>query len=243
MFKNPLATIIIVVLAALVVFSYFGGLWQNKDKIHQAELDRIRMRAMRDSLITVVAYRDSIEKMLTAQVEVYKDQAQILRHQVDILETEREENQLSVRRLRKKEDLQEQLKVTFPEMASSDWGITEVYNEANNIGIEYLLIPLWFSETFIIDHQNAESYLQQRDKLLMVDSLNLYVITLQDSIIVLEKANRDAYEEGYNIAYIKFDSLSQKYIAQLKKGKIGWGWSAAGIVASGFAGYLIGSSK
>lgn len=235
-----LKTLVVTVAVLAVLFAYFGGLWQNKDKIHQAELEMLQMRAMRDSLQTVVAFRDSLQKQLNSEVAARKDEAQALRDQVAMLEEERAAEQLSVRRLRKKEDLQERLRTTFPEMAASDWGVTEVMNEKAGIGIEYLLVPLWFSETFIIDHQNAVSWKKQKDKLMDVDSLNSFIITLQDSIYTLEKLNRKAYESGYNIAFFKYDSLNKEYISELKKGDVNWGLQAAGFLGGGIIGVLIG---
>jgi len=240
--KSFMTTLIIIVLILLVAFAYFGGLWQNKDRIHQAEIDMERMRSMRDSLETVVAFRDSIEKVLNVQIDMYKDNAERLRSEVDRLEEERKEKQLSVRRLRKKEDLQKRLRDTFPEMAASQWGTTEVYNEESDIKLEYLLIPLWFSETFIIDHQNAESYLKQKYKLLEVDSLNQNIIALKDSVIILKNKNIEAYRDGYEYAYAKYDSLTKEYIEELKRGKIDWVWPSVGIVGGVAAGYLIGNS-
>ena len=52
--------------------------------------------------------------------------------------------------------------------------------------LNYILVPAWFSETLIIDHQNAVSWREQKDKLLAVDSLQLGVSALQDSILRLE---------------------------------------------------------
>lgn len=243
MLKSLLTTVTIIALILLLVFAYFGGLWQNKDRIHQAELDMQRMRSMRDSLQTVVAFRDSIEKILTIQIDMHKEEAQLLRDQVSLLEQERKEKQLSVRRLRKKEDLQDRLEETFPEMGAKKWGVTEVYDDENDISLEYLLIPLWFSETFIIDHQNAISYLKQKHKLEDVDSLNQQIIGLQDSVIVLEKMNRQAYEKGYEYAYAKYDSLTNEYIQELKKGKIDWLWPSAGILTGVAVGYMLVNSS
>ncbi len=232
--------LIILVAVFAVVFAYFGGVWQNKDKIHRAELEMQKMRYMKDSLQSEVKFRDSLQVQLKSEVSAHKNEAEALRDQVQMLEEKRKEEQLSVRRLRKKEDLQEKLRQTFPEMAESDWGVTEVMNEEFGVSIEYLLVPLWFSETFIIDHQNAASWLQQKDKLLAVDSLNTFIISLQDSIYSLEKLNRLAYEKGYNIAFFKYDSLNSEYIKELKKGKINWGWQAAGLIGGGVIGYMVG---
>ena len=51
-----------------------------------------------------------------------------------------------------KRELKQRLLENFPESGGSDWGVKDVFNEENGIEIEYLLVPLWFSETFIIDH-------------------------------------------------------------------------------------------
>lgn len=240
MLKNPLTVVIFIAVILLLFIAYFGGLWQNKEKIHAAELEMEKMRSMRDSLQTVVAYRDSLENLIEGEISSKKDEAEVLRQQVYRLEEERKEKQFTVRSLRKKEDLQNKFKETFPEVANSDWGVTEVFNEQHGVGIEYLLIPLWFNETFIIDHNNSKLYQAQKDKLLLVDSLNQFVIILQDSVLVLEKLNRKAYEDGYNIAYVKYEDLNEKYINELQKGKIDWTLQAAGFVGGGIIGVLIG---
>jgi len=240
MLKNPLTVVIFIAVILLLFIAYFGGLWQNKEKIHAAELEMEKLRSMRDSLQTVVAYRDSLENLIGEQISTKKDEAQALRQEVNRLENERKEKQFTVRSLRKKEDLQNKFKETFPEVANSDWGVTEVFNEQYGVGIEYLLIPLWFNETFIIDHNNSKLYQAQKDKLLLVDSLNQFVIVLQDSVLVLEKLNRKAYENGYNTAYTKYEDLNEKYISELQKGKIDWTLQAAGFVGGGIIGVLIG---
>jgi hypothetical protein len=73
-----------------------------------------------------------------------------------------------------------------------------------------------------------------------VDTLNQEIIVLQDSIGVLEQLNRQAYERGFEVAYIKYDSLNNEYIKELKKGNINWGWQTAGILTGGVVGILIG---
>ena len=238
--SKTIITLISIVVVLLIIFAYFGGLWQNKEKIHRAQLEMERLRNMRDSLYTVVAYRDSMQYMMKTQAQIYRGETEILRHEVQRLEEERQENQLSVRSLRKPEDLKLRLLENFPELGDSDWGVREVYNEENDIEIEYLLVPLWFSETFIIDHQNSLSFEQQKNTLVIVDSLNQSIIVLQDSIYVLENLNRQAYEKGFQVAYVKYDTLNQQYIEELKKGKINWGWQTAGIIAGGVVGVIIG---
>ncbi len=91
-----------------------------------------------------------------------------------------------------------------------------------------------------LNRQNAQSYLAQRDTLLSLDSLNQVVITLQDSVIMLETLNRKAFEEGFNVALMRYDELSDEYISELKKGKVSLEWSIVGAVAAGVTGVFIG---
>ena len=239
MAKNLTTIVIIIAVVIVILFAYFGGLWQNKEKIHQIELEKERLHSYSDSLYTVVSYRDSIEKMLKDQIMTHKIEAEGLREKVVTLEEERKENQIDVRRMRKEKDLLEKFEKTFPEIALSDWGVTEIVNE-NGFENKFLVLPLWFNETFIIDHQNALSYLAQRDTLIQLDSLNQVVITLQDSVIILETLNRKAFEEGFNVALMRYDELSDEYISELKKGKVSLEWSIVGVAAAGVAGVFIG---
>lgn len=240
MLKKLLSAVLVLLVIILIAFAYFGGLWQNKEKIHEAEMEMAKLRFLKDSLQTVVAYRDSMEKIIQTQIASNKNEAETLRQEVKTLESERQAKQFTVRSLHKKSDLQAKFTETFPEIANSDWGVTDVLNEKYGVSIEYLLVPLWFGETFIIDHNNSKLYQAQKNKLVLVDSLNQYVISLQDSVLVLEKLNRQAYQNGFNTAYERYQDLNDKYIDELEKGKINWTLQAAGFIGGGVLGVLIG---
>ncbi len=237
--------IIVSIIAGLLAvgLSYILGRGINREEIQRAELEMQQLRASRDSIQAVVSLKDSIQTLLSTQVKQLERETNRLRNEVQELEEQRKEDQLTVRSIRKKEALQERLIKTFPEMAQSDWGVTDVYNEENDISVEYLLVPLWFSETFIIDHQNAESYKKQRDKLFAVDSLHQQVSVLKDSLFVLEKAKTEAYKTGYNEAYTKYEDLNKKYINLLEKPpSVELGFPKWGVIgASVGAGVLIGT--
>jgi Arc/MetJ-type ribon-helix-helix transcriptional regulator len=222
---------------SIIIIAYFSGLWQNKDKIQHAELELQRMRFMRDSLKVEVNLRDTLQVQLKKQVVDYKNEAESLRDKVDMMQEKRKEEQFSIRHLQSKEDLQARLLKTFPE-ACTKWRVTEL--EVEGIGLEFLLVPLWFSETFIIDHQNSISYKAQRDTMFRVDSLKNIIVVLQDSINILEHLNRLAYERGFEYTFLKYDSLNHEYINELKKGKLNWGWQTAGIIGGGVVGFLLG---
>ena len=101
------------------------------------------------------------------------------------------------------------------------------------------MVPAWFAETFVIDHQNAASWRAQKDQLLAVDSLRGAVIALQDSITRLVAANSEAYQTGYQAAYASYQDLSKRHIAELKKPRIRLG-AAIGLVGAAGLGLVIG---
>jgi TolA-binding protein len=211
--------IIVSVVAGLlaIALSFILGRGIDREEIHRAQLEMQQLRASRDSIETLVAIKDSMQNVLSARVEDLTSQTDRLRREVEILEEERAENQLTVRNIRKKEDLQNRLAETFPEMAESDWGVTEVYNEEFDVGVEYLLVPIWFSETFIIDHQNSESYKQQVDRFTEIDSLHQQVSVLKDSLFTLEREKTEAYQRGYQEAFAKYEDINAKYIDLLEQ--------------------------
>ena len=219
MTNKPLLAVGLFAVILLVLLSYFFG--NNNTEILRAQLKMQQLRSQRDSIKVVVAIRDSMQRVIQGIIKDNQVEADSLKDKVGQLEEERKEAQLSVRKLRKDEDLQNKFIETFPEIAGSDWGVQEVHNEEADLDIEYLLVPLWFSETFIIDHQNSKSYKKQTGLLYTVDSLRINVIALQDSVLRLEEEKSSAYKNGYDIAYGEFEDLNDKYINELKKPTFG----------------------
>ncbi|MFQ5865736.1 MAG: hypothetical protein ACE5IW_10960 [bacterium] len=242
MLKKLLIAVGVFAVTLMLALSYITARFIDKEEIMRTKIEMERLKASRDSILTVVAIRDSMQNLLQNQVSSLQVEANSLREQVALLEELRQSEQLSVRRLRRREDLQRRLQQTYPEMAHSDWGVTEVFNEEAGIGIEYLLIPLWFSETFIIEHQNSESYKRQRDKLVLVDSLQNTIVALKDSLFHLEREKSAAYKAGYDEAYARYDTLSQKYIKLLEKPpQVKFGFpSIPTIITSGALGVAAG---
>jgi hypothetical protein len=55
----------------------------------------------------------------------------------------------------------------------------------------------------------------------------------------LEAANARAYQAGYQAAYAGYQDLSERYIAELKKPRIGLG-SVIGLIGAAGVGVLVG---
>ena len=169
-------------------------------------------------------------------------EAALLRDSVATLERARRGAQLTVRRIRRTSDLQRRLEQTFPEMAASAWGLTTIpLHDDDTVGIEYFLMPAWFTETFIIDHQNAESWRRQKDKLLAVDSLEFQVAVLQDSILQLERQKFLAVDSGYSEAFASYQELSDRYITELSKPRVSLGTAVGFCLGAIGAGLIVGA--
>ena len=220
MLKKPVVIVsILAVLLALAV-TYFAARFGDQKAIGRAQAQMQQLREERETLTRHVAEIEGSQRTLQDRSDSLRRAADSLRSQVVALEAERRASQLEVRRLDRPEALKEKLRTTFPEMAASDWGVTAVMNEKQNISLKYLLVPLWFSETFIIDHQNSKSYKAQNIKYQGIDALERQRDTLQNRVLTLEREKSEAYHAGYVSASTKYEALNTDYINRLKKPRL-----------------------
>ena len=229
--------VVAIALAIVLVLNAFGG---RRDAIARAETQTARFETERDSLRTVIGRRNKDAAALTGRVQQYRGAAKTLRDSVTALERRRSAHTLRVREIRTTGALIARLRSTFAEFGDSAWGLTTVpIDDRDTIGIEYLMVPAWFAETFVIDRANAKSWRAQKDRLLQVDSLGLLVVALQDSVTRLTAANAFAYRVGYDAAYTGYQDLSRRYVAELRKPRVTLG-NAIGLIAAAGAGFLLG---
>jgi len=211
----------------------------NRGAIARAKADAARLASQRDSLLSVVGERERQQAALTIQRQTHEAEISRLRDSAIALERRRATAQLSVRQIRTVGALQDRLRAAFPELGESGWGLSTLPLDGDPLGLEYLMVPAWFAETFVIDHQNAESWRAQKDQLLAVDSLQVVVIALQDSVARLVAANADAYRTGYQTAYASYQELSKRHIAELMKPRIRLG-SALRLLGAAGVGVVVG---
>ena len=198
------------------------------------------IQSERDSIDALVATHSELQQILRDTIELKESEADSLRARVAAVEQQRLADKITVRGLRKTSALQARLEATFPEMVGSAWGVTTIPLEpGDTLGLEYFVIPVWFTETFIIDHLNAESWLAQRDELLEVDSLRLLVSALQDSVVTLHAQNTLALQTGYDNATTTCTDLSTRYVAELRKPRFSLGSTVGLCLGAAGAGAVI----
>ena len=216
MLKKALIGLSVFVVLLMVSVSYLTARFVDHKAIIAAQMEAKQLRTSRDSILNVVAVRESLQQQLHGWESSLVTETQGLRQLVSSMEQGRQETQLGVRRLASRDTLSEKLHHTFPEF-SDRMRVTEVYDTENARSIEYLMLPMWFAETFIIDHQNAASYEAQRDSLRVLDSLQIRIGVLKDSIFHLEEQKTAAFRVGYDSAYAKYEALNQRHIALLSQ--------------------------
>jgi DNA repair exonuclease SbcCD ATPase subunit len=236
---KPLLAVSAVAIVLLVVLSYLTGRGIDHEEILRAKLEMARLKASRDSLKAAVAYKDSMQKQLQLQVASKEAETERLRANVDLLEEKRQEDQLSVRKIRSSDALVAKMEKTYPPIKSFV-GVTKVVSD-NGFEDDYLLVPLWFGETFIAEHQNALSYEAQRDSLLILDSLQQEIKGLNAKVFELEKEKSEAYRSHYEEVYVKYDSLNTLYTGLLAKPpQVKFGVPQISAIAVGAAAGLVG---
>ncbi len=131
-------------------------------------------------------------KLVDMQWEQRKRQSEI-----DSLNKRLNEAKISIRTLDASKELERKFNNTFPEFKQAVKFAEVPVPGLPNFSIKYILIPIRFLELFYINKQNADTYMKQRDRLIMLDSLqteyiNLQMenIALQDSILSLRGQNR-----------------------------------------------------
>ena len=234
--RSSLGTIVAIaflLLIATVGYLYAKG--RADEEIARVTAERDYLRAEKETIEALVARNDSLkDELLSARLDILS-RVDHLQDIVDSLELLRDEERLTVRKLRRTEDLQKKFVETFPEVASSDWGIHEIYNEEFDISIEYISIPSRFIETFIIQHDEAKNLLAQRDTLQTMANLQRQVNVLSDSVITLETASRTAYQEGYNEAFIVYEDVVDRYVKELEKPQFSFSAANIGLLLGSFA--------
>jgi hypothetical protein len=240
---------LILAVAVLAITSAFVTrlIGSNRAAIAKAQAEAAALGVERDSLIAVVQERGKLIVSFGLHGDSLESLAQWWRDSVDMLEQHRAAQELAIRQTGTLTTLEAELRAAFPELGPpcppyppcSAWRVATVPVAGDTVGIEYLMVPAWFAETFVIDHDNAESWRAQKDRLLAADSLQLLVTTLQDSITRLEQARAEAYQSGYQVAYANYQQLSKQYVAELKKPRITLGSTARILFIAG-AGLVIG---
>ena len=194
---------LVVVVAVAVFAAYQAAKLSAQAEIHRAELERETARAERDSILAVTALRDSFKVETQRTIDSIAVATSDIRRFVDSVERDRAAEQLRVRLLRSNDAVEQRVREVFPEFAGA-MRVTEDRTDPD-VPIEYIGFPVQFASAFMIYRQNAEAFEVQRDSLAMLDTLNLEIIALKDSIITLTELNEETFRLGFDSAFARYE--------------------------------------
>ena len=238
--------------AALVIVSIVGGLlalgvtyystkFADQESISRAEKEMVRMKIERDSIYGYVAVKDSMQHFWQGQAAEVKGEVSDLRNQVAIQEQGRIDRQLGIRHIRSQEILLDSLRAIFPQIKTKIF-VDSIFESDDGLWFPYLRVPLGFYRTFLIEHNNSESWKGQTRKLLTMDTLHQRIEGMQETILQLERDKTVAFQKGYDSAYTKYEELHKDYIDRLKHPELSIGFPSWGtILGSAAVGVLIGT--
>ena len=246
MLENARNTLVsVVILLALGLVFAVGFLWANgraQKEIGRVEAQREQLEEQRVMIQSLATKNDSLQREMDVERVRLTQEVDQREAVIDSLESEQQVQGLTVRRLRTTEALAEKFESTFPEIADTDWGVHEVYNEEFGVAIEYASVPSRTLETFIVEHQRLQLTLEEIDTLKSIVSLEKRISEVTDSMLTLERSSRTAFQQGYDSAYVAYGDVSAKYIAELQKPDFKLTLGNMGLlVATLVAGYGLGA--
>lgn len=218
MVKKYILIALVIIIATLACLAVITA--RNIDK---AEIARVQQE-IKSLLEKKQVLKGEIVKLDEAYIQltemiVAKNTLIELNKQVIIkLEKERDERRWTVRRLNSQDALEKRFAMAFPQVIhANNVGIIKLpMKEGSKILLPYYVIPAWFVETFIIEHNNMLSYLGQIKEYKRKEALYGDVISLNEQVVTLQIEKAGAYQQGYDIALDKYVQLNDKYITLLE---------------------------
>ena len=230
--------VVVIVIAVLV--NRFTSM-QAQTRIAVAEKELEMLRAEVESIDSLASVNDSLQgELFSIQGELRKEveeRVELVRQ----LERRRASEQLRVRRLRKTADLVLEFEKAFPEWTNGMWGVEEVFVEEVGLAVEMVMLHASVMDGMITLANNWKSLAEQRDTLVSVVGLQDSIQSLSDSIFALERETRTAYQEGLYGAFGRYEDLNGRYIAEVKKPRLGFNLPTTTAVLGSFALGLSGA--
>jgi hypothetical protein len=226
------------VVAGVVGFTRYQS-WA-KEEIHRVQMEAATLRAQRDSITAVAAMRDSLRTVLSATADSLDERTDELRQRVATIEAGRVAAERAVWHLRTSDDTERAFQEAYPEFAPA-MRMTEYQPSPEIPPLRYFMLPANTARTFMVYRLRSDSLTKTRDALFKLDTLNVSIIDLKDSIIVLGKLNERAFKIGYDSAFASSTRLTQDLVRELRKPRVNFNVpTLTGMAGALAAGLLVG---
>ena len=211
----------------------------SAEAIHRVEMEAAALRAQRDSIRAVANLRDSLRTVITATTDSLRQRTDSLRLSVARIEAGREAAERAVWHLRDSDATERAFREAYPEFAPA-MRVTQ-YQDPGGPVLNYLMLPTNTTRSFIVYRLRADSLELVRDSLLLLDTLNVAVIGLKDSVITLTRLNEDAFRIGFDSASAAFERLRAEFETLARKPRLGFNVpTLGGMLAALGVGFVVG---
>lgn len=203
----------------MVVLAFLTARFIDKEEILRVQNEMKTLELQKAELETMVVELDKRQDELNQTIQAKNDEIAVNKGAIEILEQERDSNQLNVRKLNTEDELEKSFARTYPQVVDAkNFGIVQMQvEETLDLKLPYYIIPAWFTETFVIEHDTMLTYKAEIEAYKTNEELYGSVLELKDEVLKLETEKTTAYQIGYEKAYTKYEILNQEYIQLLKK--------------------------
>jgi hypothetical protein len=218
MIKKIVAGSILIVVMTLISLVIITQRNLDKEELIRVESELVVLNKQKSDLADLVKSLDKKQLIMEESIEEKNNQISRNISKIDSLEKERLDKSWKIRELRNEDDLEKSFSVAFPQVTdANNFGIVQIpIEEGSSIVLPYYVIPAWFAETFIIEHNNMLAYEKEIERFNDNEALYGNVIELKESVIQLQSEKSLAYQDGYEKAFVKYEQLNQDYIKLLK---------------------------
>lgn len=217
MLKKFSIFITVVAVFALIALAYVSGRYVDKKEILRAQNEMQALKQQHVAIQEKVAALTQQKQSLNAEIDSKNLLIKENQEKIAKLERERSAEQLQVRKLRTEDQLENTFLQTYPQVShAANVGISHITDTKTGISLPYLVVPAWFSETFISEHKAKETLTKELTHYQQNETLYGSVIDLKNKVLVLEEEKSTAYQNGYENAYARYEDINQKYVDLLK---------------------------
>ena len=228
--KSNWAFILIFLLVAGYVNQWTAA--KNEKEISRLELQAADFENKKKELADTITRLSTEQAELETQIvertsQIIQAQGVIAQNLLDIdrLEREREDNQLSTRMIKTDDKMIKEFRNRFPAFAAArDFGLIDIHNEEYGVKLKYLALPAKSAKTFIIQHDAMGKLEEQITGYKENEATYGEIVTLYDENQgLLRKVNKLEQEKAHNYR-VGFEQAGKLYgeckddrIADLRK--------------------------
>ena len=206
-------------ISTLVSLSLLTARFIDQEEIDRVNHELVLLKNEKIDLEERVKELDSAQADLMTEIDQKNTEIAANKQKIAKLERDREENQLNVRQLNTEDALEASFAKAYPQVINAKhFGIVhKAIDDEGLLTMPYFVIPAWFTETFVIEHNNLEAYLKEIEEYKANEELYGNVIDLKEQVLALQTEKTTAYQDGYEEAFEKYEALNKEYIALLKQ--------------------------